>query len=82
MLDPVVLVVVVVGARLLYALTELWTRPARERAWAHAMATVLRAAGPGGTVEATRREGGGVTARTASAAERDRLAAAGREARS
>ncbi|MFE7133345.1 hypothetical protein ACFVIM_21040 [Streptomyces sp. NPDC057638] len=78
MLDPEVLVVVVVGARLVYALIELCTRPVRERAWAHAVATVVRAAGPGGTVETTRRDGGTVTARAASATAGDRVDSAER----
>ncbi|MBD0419433.1 hypothetical protein AB0L35_37935 [Streptomyces sp. NPDC052309] len=64
MVDPVVLVVVLVGARLVYALAALWMRPARERAWAHALATVVRAAGPGGVVEVTRADGDMVTARS------------------
>jgi hypothetical protein len=65
--DPVVVVVVLVCARLVYALAALWTRPARERAWAHALATVVRAAGPGGTVEVTRADGDMLTARSAAA---------------
>ncbi|MEU6375311.1 hypothetical protein [Streptomyces sp. NPDC046909] len=67
--DPVVVVVVPVCARLVYALAALWLRPARERAWGHAMATVVRAAGPGGTVEVTRADGDVVSARSAGAVE-------------
>ncbi|CAL9367274.1 hypothetical protein [Streptomyces sp. enrichment culture] len=67
--DPVVVVVVLVCARLVYALAALWTRPTRERAWAHALATVVRAAGPGGVVEVTRADGDMLTARSAGAAE-------------
>ncbi|MBK3573233.1 hypothetical protein JHN63_05245 [Streptomyces sp. MBT65] len=63
--EPVVVVVVPVCARLVYALALLWTQPVRERAWAHALATVVRAAGPGGTVEVTRADGDTLNARTA-----------------
>ncbi|MEV0170407.1 hypothetical protein AB0I00_04675 [Streptomyces sp. NPDC050803] len=69
MVDPVVLVVVPVCARLVYSLAALWMWPARERAWARALATVVRAAGPGGVVEVTRADGGTVTARSAAGAE-------------
>ncbi|WP_202550863.1 hypothetical protein [Streptomyces sp. SID8352] len=66
MVEPVVVAVVVVGARLVYALAALWSWPVRERARAHALATLVRAAGPGAVVEVTRADGGGtVTARTA-----------------
>ncbi|GHE62862.1 hypothetical protein GCM10018785_34750 [Streptomyces longispororuber] len=63
--EPVVVVVVLACARLVYVLAALWTRPARERAWAHALAMVVRAAGPGGTVEITRADGDVLTARSA-----------------
>ncbi|MEV7866404.1 hypothetical protein AB0P17_09930 [Streptomyces sp. NPDC088124] len=68
MIDPVVLVVVPVCARLVYALAALWMRPAKERAWAQALATLVRAAGPGGTVEVTRADGDTLTARSAAVA--------------
>lgn len=67
--EPVVVVVVLACARLVQALAALWTQPARERAWAHALATVVRAAGPGGTVEVTRADGDMLTARSATAVE-------------
>ncbi|MFK0152016.1 hypothetical protein ACIQVK_08030 [Streptomyces sp. NPDC090493] len=67
--EPVVVVVVLAFVRLVYALAALWTQPARERAWAHALARVVRAAGPGGTVEVTRADGHMLTARSARAAE-------------
>lgn len=69
MVDPVVLMVVVVSARLAYALMELWTRPARTRAEADAVATLLRAAGSGGVVETATPDGGVTTVRTAPVAE-------------
>jgi len=75
MADPIVLGVVVVGARLAYALVELWTAPVRTRAEADAVATLLRAAGPGGMVETTAPDGSVTTVRTAPDAE---LAEAGR----
>jgi hypothetical protein len=65
MVDPVVLCVVVAGARLAHSLISLCMSPARERARAHALATLLRAAGPGAVVEATRRDGSVVIARSA-----------------
>ncbi|MBQ0827522.1 hypothetical protein [Streptomyces tagetis] len=65
MVEPVVVVVALAGARLVYALVALWTRPAWERAWAHAVATVVRASGPGGVVEVTRADGDKLTARRA-----------------
>ena len=67
--EPVVVVVVLSCARLVYALAALWAQSARERAWAHALATVVRAAGPGGTVEVTRADGDTLTARSATAVE-------------
>ncbi|MFF3377590.1 hypothetical protein ACFYXF_32100 [Streptomyces sp. NPDC002680] len=67
--EPVVVVVVLTCARLVYGLAALWTRPARERAWANALATVVRAAGPGGTVEVTRADGDSLSARSATAVE-------------
>ncbi|MFJ5307550.1 hypothetical protein [Streptomyces sp. NPDC088350] len=66
--EPVVVVVVLACTRLVYALAALWTQPARERAWAHALAALVRAAGPGGTVEVTRADGVMLTARSATAA--------------
>ncbi len=65
MVEPVVVVVALAGARLVYALVALWTRPAWERSWAHAVATVVRASGPGGVVEVVRADGDRVTARRA-----------------
>ncbi|WP_338484728.1 hypothetical protein VM636_14580 [Streptomyces sp. SCSIO 75703] len=65
MVEPVVVVVALAGARLVYALVALWTRPAWERSWAHAVATVVRASGPGGVVEVTRADGDRLTARRA-----------------
>ncbi|MFJ9241560.1 hypothetical protein [Streptomyces sp. NPDC101776] len=67
--EPVVVVVVPVCARLVYALAVLWTQPVRERAWAQALATVVRAAGPGGTVEVTRADGDTLNARSATVVE-------------
>jgi hypothetical protein len=67
--EPVVVVVVPVCARLVYALAVLWTQPVRERAWAHALATVVRAAGPGGTVHVTRADGDTLNARSAAVVE-------------
>lgn len=67
--EPVVVVAVPACARLVYALAALWTQPARERAWAHALATVVRAAGPGGMVEVARADGDMLTVRSATAAE-------------
>lgn len=67
--EPVVVVVVPTCARLVYALAVLWTRPARERAWAHALGTVVRAVGPGGIVEVTRADGDTLIARSATAVE-------------
>lgn len=70
MVDPVVLVVVVVSARLAYSLVELWTSPARTRAEADAVATLLRVAGPGGMVETAAPDGSLTTVRTAPIDER------------
>ncbi|MFG2776456.1 hypothetical protein ACGFY7_01180 [Streptomyces prunicolor] len=66
--EPVVVVVVPACTQLVYALAVLWTQPVRERARAHALATVVRAAGPGGTVEVTRADGEMLIARSAAAA--------------
>jgi hypothetical protein len=63
MADPVVLCVVVAGARLAYSLVSLGTSPARERAHARVVAALLRAAGPGGVVESVRRDGSAVVVR-------------------
>ncbi|MFF9900063.1 hypothetical protein [Streptomyces longispororuber] len=65
--EPVVVVVVLACARLVYVLAVLWTRPTRERAWAQALATIVRATGPGGTVELTRADGDMLTTRSAMA---------------
>ncbi|MFI6463355.1 hypothetical protein [Streptomyces sp. NPDC050528] len=64
--EPVVVVVVPACTQLVYALAVLWTQPVRDRAWAHALAAVVRAAGPGGTVEVTRADGRTLIARPAS----------------
>ncbi|GIJ80212.1 hypothetical protein SAMN05443287_102666 [Micromonospora phaseoli] len=57
MVDTVVLVIVVVGARLAYSLVSLYTWPARARARAENMAVLLWVAGPGGVVETTGPDG-------------------------
>lgn len=57
MVDPVVWCVVLSGARLAYSFASLCAAPARERAQAAALATLLRAAGPGGVVKASRPDG-------------------------
>ncbi|WP_405951871.1 hypothetical protein OG588_42270 [Streptomyces prunicolor] len=67
--EPVVVVVVPACTQLVYALAVLWTQPVRERARAHALATVVRAAGPGGTVEVTRADGEILIARSAAVVE-------------
>ncbi|WP_445394727.1 hypothetical protein ACSMX9_15515 [Streptomyces sp. LE64] len=68
MVDPVVVVLVVVGARLVYGLAALWARPARERARAQGLAMVVRSAGPGAVVEVTCANGDLVSARPAAGA--------------
>jgi hypothetical protein len=67
--EPVLVVVVPACTQLVYALAVLWTQPVRERARAHALATLVRAAGPGGTVEVTRADGETLIARSATAVE-------------
>ncbi|MEV8541728.1 hypothetical protein [Streptomyces sp. NPDC051572] len=67
--EPVVVVVVPACTQLVYALAVLWTQPVRDRARAHALATVVRAAGPGGTVEVTRADGETLIARSVAAVE-------------
>ena len=61
MADAVVLFVVVAGARLAYSLVSL----ARECIRAQALAILLRAAGPGGVVEAAHGDGSVVIVRAA-----------------
>ncbi|WP_433533251.1 hypothetical protein ACQPYA_15240 [Micromonospora sp. CA-263727] len=65
MVDAVVLMIVVVGARLAYSLVSLYTWPARARARAEVIALLLRAAGPGGVVEDAAPDGSTVTVRLA-----------------
>ncbi|RIV39190.1 hypothetical protein [Micromonospora radicis] len=65
MVDAVVLVIVVTGARLAYALVSLYTGPARIRTRAQALAFLVRAAGPGAVVEAAAPDGTRVTVRSA-----------------
>lgn len=57
MVEPVTLCAVLSGARLAYSLILFCTSPARERAQADALATLLRAVGPGGAVKACRQDG-------------------------
>lgn len=69
MVDHAVVVVVLVGARLVYMLAALWMWPRGERARAQALAMVVRATGPGGVVQVARADGGMVTVRSAAAVE-------------
>lgn len=68
MADAVFLFVMVAGTRLVYSLMSLCTASARERAWAHALTTLLRAAGPGDVIEYARRDGNLVITRAAAGA--------------
>ncbi len=65
MVDAVVLVIVVAGARLVYSLVSLQTWPARARARAEMVALLLPVAGPGGVVETAAPDGSTVVVRLA-----------------
>jgi hypothetical protein len=65
MADPVVLGVIAIGAQLAHSLIVFCTAPARERAKAQTLETLVRAVGPDGMVAVVRRDGSVVITRPA-----------------